>query len=218
VRALAQERKKDEIRQLINTLRVGFVLSTQANSRKGGLCGMSAVAVALGPDSNLFMMELFPPQIDALRDMDPRVRFYACESLFNTIKAAQETSMIFFSQLFPAFVKLSADTDEMVRSACDMVTKALKEIVVAYPQCLDALNFIPSLVKEFQTFDPSARQYILEWLCLLISIPHAFSLLPHLAMFLPHLLSILADPNIGLQKKAEQILFVFLGEMKNEEE
>ncbi|KAK2958694.1 putative Protein VAC14 like protein [Blattamonas nauphoetae] len=214
VKILAGEKRKDEILQLITALKLGFLTSTQSNSRKGGLAGLSAVAIVLGQDCNIFASELFLPQINALSDQVPRVRFYACESLFNTLKAAGVAALPFFNELFPELTKLSCDPEEMVRSACEMVSRTLKEIVITSPESFNLKGFIPVLTRSLQTIDPNARQFILGWIQVLLNIP-SISLLPDLAIFFPGLFEMLSESDLDIRSSVEQCLASILAQIKS---
>ena len=108
--------------------------------------------------------------------------------------------MIFFNQIFDELVKLSSDSDEMVRSASEMVSRYLKELVVAYPQNIPLVKFIPQLSRQLLTNDAYARQFLLNWLILLQNTP-GVSLLPHLPTFFPGLYSLLSETQTDIRNK-----------------
>lgn len=135
-----------------------------------------------------------------------RVRFYACESIFNTIKAAGVSSMLFFNQIFDMLVKLSEDTDDMVCSACEMVSRYLKELVVAQPQHFPISKFILQLPRHLKTIDSKSRLFLLNWIILLQNTP-GISLLPYLPQFFRELYSLLSEGQIDIRNKVFSFSF-----------
>lgn len=51
--------------------------------------------------------ELVPPVVACFADPDPKVRYMACEALFNIVKIARGSSLIFFKDIFNAIAKVS---------------------------------------------------------------------------------------------------------------
>ena len=45
---------------------------------------------------------LLKPVIDCTGDHDSRIRYFACESLYNTIKVIRSDALVFFNELFDA--------------------------------------------------------------------------------------------------------------------
>ena len=54
--------------------------------RKGGLIGLAAMAIGLGRETEAYTEDLVTPILTCLSDADSRVRYYACESLYNVVK------------------------------------------------------------------------------------------------------------------------------------
>ena len=176
------------IKEIISALEHDFTLSSSPNSRKGGLVGIAATAIALGrvsdgmpnlrtvplvqhiPDSNAFVShwifnlvnvctfcrvyridlalsgyetehclgtrlstqentfckfykllicffssqasigmhlpELVQPVLACFEDQDARVRYYACESLYNISKVARGAVLVFFNNMFEGLCKV----------------------------------------------------------------------------------------------------------------
>lgn len=63
-----------------------FANSSNPNSRKGGLIGLVAIAIGLGGDVFTYLPLICPPVLRCFTDQDSRVRYYACESLYNVAK------------------------------------------------------------------------------------------------------------------------------------
>ena len=54
----------------------------------------------------LYLPELVPPVTACFLDPDPRVRYKACEALFNIIKVARSSALIFFKDIFTSTAKV----------------------------------------------------------------------------------------------------------------
>ena len=57
------------------------------NSVKGGLIGLASCGIGVGTDIINYISLLLPPVLDCFDSEDTQVRFYACESLYNIVKA-----------------------------------------------------------------------------------------------------------------------------------
>ena len=62
---------------------------------------------------------------------DSRVRYYACESLYNIAKVARGAIVTFFNDIFDNLCKMAADVDSNVQNAAHLLvaTTDLKPIV-----------------------------------------------------------------------------------------
>lgn len=56
--------------------------------------------------SSKYTAELVLPVLDCFEDSDSRVRYYACESLYNVIKVSREASLVHFAMLFDTLSKV----------------------------------------------------------------------------------------------------------------
>lgn len=87
VRDLVGLNEMKQVSRIVHVLQSEFVQIANPNSRKGGLIGMAATSIALGKDNlGIFLPELVPPVLSCFTDQDPRVRYYACEALYNIAK------------------------------------------------------------------------------------------------------------------------------------
>ena len=59
-------------------------------------------------------------------DQDSRVRYYACEALYNIAKVARECFMIFFHDVFDALFRLCADSEANVQNAAQFLDNLVK--------------------------------------------------------------------------------------------
>jgi hypothetical protein len=53
--------------------------------------------------------EIVPPVLACFSDQDARVRYYACESMYNIAKVAKGEILLFFNEIFDALAKVSVD-------------------------------------------------------------------------------------------------------------
>lgn len=97
----------------------------QPHARNGGLIGLAAASIALGPVRNLLchllqiwmlisqqevahhLEEIIPPVLACFTDQDARVRYYACEAMYNIAKVAKGEILPFFNSVFDALCKVS---------------------------------------------------------------------------------------------------------------
>lgn len=77
------------------------------NARNGGLIGLAAASIALGPEVARYLEEIVPPVLACFGDQDSRVRYYACESMYNIAKVAKGEVLLFFNEVFDALSKAS---------------------------------------------------------------------------------------------------------------
>lgn len=101
------------------------------NYRNGGLIGLAAVAIALGQDLlPNYLDDIIQPILTCFGDADSRVRYYACESLYNVAKIAKDDILVYFNEIFDALCKLTADVEESVRTGANLVDQLMRDIVV----------------------------------------------------------------------------------------
>jgi hypothetical protein len=49
---------------------------------------------------------IVPPVLDCFIDMDAKVRYFACESMYNVAKVAKGEILVYFNELFDAMAKV----------------------------------------------------------------------------------------------------------------
>ncbi|KAF5450330.1 hypothetical protein F2P56_030690 [Juglans regia] len=186
VKQLAVAGDHDRITVVINLLITEFTYSQQANHRKGGLIGLAAATVGLTGEAAQHLEQIVLPVLNSFSDQDSRVRYYACEALYNIAKVVREDSIIFFNQIFDALCKLSADSDANVQSAAHLLDRLVKDIVT----------------------------FLVGWITVLDSVPE-FDMLGFLPDFLDGLFNMLSDPSHEIRQQADSALSEFLQEIKN---
>ncbi|XP_072991145.1 protein VAC14 homolog isoform X1 [Typha latifolia] len=213
VKPLALAGEHEKIAAVINWLTVEFTYSPQANHRKGGLIGLAAVTVGLTTEAAQHLEQIVPPVLNSFHDQDSRVRYYACEALYNIAKVVRGDFIIFFNKIFDALCKLSADSDGNVQSAAHLLDKLVKDIVTESDQ-FSIEEFIPLLRERMNVLNPFVRQFLVGWITVLDSVPE-IDMLGFLPDFLDGLFNMLSDSSHEIRQQADSALSEFLQEIKN---
>lgn len=95
---------------MLTLLGQDFCTSSNSNHRKGGLHGLAAAAIGLMAHRiKDYLPLLLPPVLHCFDDHESRVRYYACESLYNVAKVARQEVLPHFNAIFEGLCKLFAD-------------------------------------------------------------------------------------------------------------
>ncbi|XP_073116288.1 protein VAC14 homolog isoform X3 [Elaeis guineensis] len=213
VKQLALAGEHDKIAAVINVLTTEFTYSPQANHRKGGLIGLAAATVGLATEAAQHLEQIVPPVLNSFLDQDSRVRYYACEALYNIAKVVRGDFIIFFNKIFDALCKLSADSDANVQSAAHLLDRLVKDIVTESDQ-FSIEEFIPLLRERMNVLNPYVRQFLVGWITVLDSVPD-IDMLGFLPDFLDGLFNMLSDSSREIRQQADSALSEFLQEIKN---
>lgn len=170
-----------------------FALSAHANNRKGGLIALASAAIGLGPQIAEHLDLLVPAITKSFNDPEARVRFYACESLFNLSKICRGAVLAFFGDIFAGICKLVADQDTDVKNGAALYDRLLKEVVMESER-LDVERFIPLLRSHLGGGNPYVRQLLVGWITALDSVP-GITMLDWLPELLEGLFDMLSDVN-----------------------
>jgi vacuole morphology and inheritance protein 14 len=88
--------------------------------KKGGLRGLTAVTIGISINENL-AANLFPliidPVLKCLKDQNNKIRFAACDTLYNIIKTLRDVVLIKFNDIFEELIDVVADVDDDVKKA-----------------------------------------------------------------------------------------------------
>lgn len=164
IRELAAAKEYEKIHKIIQQLCNDFAYAVhQPHARNGGLIGLAAAAIALGPvsghqanalnaahhttqDLARYLAEIVPPVLACFTDQDARVRYYACESMYNIAKVAKGEVLPYFNDIFDALCKVSehgwnylsggtdleklgADSELSVKNGAELLDRLVKDIV-----------------------------------------------------------------------------------------
>ncbi|XP_061905769.1 protein VAC14 homolog [Entelurus aequoreus] len=212
VREFVAQNNSTQIRHVIQILAAEFALSQHPHSRKGGLIGLAACSIALGKDSGSYLKELIEPVLTCFNDSDSRLRYYACEALYNIVKVARGAVLPHFNLLFDGLSKLAADPDPNVKSGSELLDRLLKDIVTESNK-FDLVAFVPLLRERIYSNNQYARQFIISWIHVLESVPD-INLLDYLPEILDGLFQILGDNSKEIRRTCEVVLGEFLKEIK----
>ncbi|PVH71830.1 ARM repeat-containing protein [Cadophora sp. DSE1049] len=243
IRDLAAGKEFDRIKKIIQQLCNDFAYAVhQPHARNGGLIGLAAAAIALGPDLARYLDEIVPPVLACFTDQDARVRYYACESMYNIAKVAKGEVLPYFNDIFDALCKLGADSELSVKNGAELLDRLIKDIVsesaatyvsilqtsedstaetdketpdesVDLPTAFSLARFIPLLKERIYVINPFTRTFLVGWITLLDSIPD-LELVSYLPDFLGGLFKFLSDPNRDVHMATQGALERFLSEIK----
>ncbi|XP_014216147.1 protein VAC14 homolog isoform X2 [Copidosoma floridanum] len=214
VKEFAAHNNAVQIKRLLKVLGQDFANSQNPHARKGGLIGLAAMAVGLGtPHTAKYTEELIHPILACFSDADSRVRYYACESLYNVVKVARGAILPHFNDIFGVLSKLACDTEQSVKNATELLDRLMKDIVTESND-FNLVEFIPVLRERMYTKNPFARQFILSWITVLDAVPDI-----DLVVFLPDVLDglfkILEDPTPEIKKSADVVFTNFFRSIKS---
>lgn len=102
------------------------------SAKMGAITALGSVSVALGSFAIAYFLEdIVSPIFATFRDTDARVRYYACESLYNIAKIARGEILLYFNEVFDILCILVTDTESSVKNAADILDRLIKDIVSA---------------------------------------------------------------------------------------
>ncbi|WYZ43028.1 hypothetical protein EsH8_VI_000727 [Colletotrichum jinshuiense] len=242
IRELVVTRDYPRVQAILEQLCNEFAYAVhQPHARNGGLIGLAAAAIALGHELPRYLEKIVPPVLACFTDQDARVRYYACEAMYNIAKVAKGEILIYFNDIFDALCKLGADSELSVKNGAELLDRLIKDIVsesaASYvsvlegelsqeitdkeevddrpspPTAFSLRRFIPLLQERIWVINPFTRQFLVGWITLLDSIPD-LELVTFLPDFLGGLLRFLSDPNRDVHVATRSCLDKFLNEIK----
>lgn len=77
-------------------------------------------------DTSEYTEGLIRPILANFNHSDLRVRYYACESLYNVVKVARGAVLPHFVEIFNALSNLSADPDQSVKNGSELLDRLMK--------------------------------------------------------------------------------------------
>ncbi|EUC49837.1 hypothetical protein COCMIDRAFT_83492 [Bipolaris oryzae ATCC 44560] len=226
----------DRIAKIVHQLCHEYAYAVhQPHARNGGLIGLAAASIALGPEVARYLEEIVPPVLACFSDQDARVRYYACESMYNIAKVAKGEILVYFNQVFDALCKMAADSELSVKNGAELLDRLIKDIVSEsaasyvsvlqttpeqhdgedepYPYAFSLERFLPLLEERINVINPFTRSFLVAWITLLDSIPD-LELIAHLPRFLGGLFKFLSDSNQDVYTMTQAALDRLLNEIK----
>ena len=211
IKSLQETNNFAMIRNVIVYLSKDFCTSMNFMYRKGGLIGLAATAIGLHQNTSNYLNILLPPVLHCFDDPEARVRYYACESLYNIAKVSRFSILTYFNQIFEGLAKLFADVDPDVKNGATLLDRLIKDIVTEADH-FSVDQFLPLLQNYIRRTNPYIRQLIVGWVTLLDSVPD-ISMLDYLPDFLDGLFNMLSDSNRDIRQAADSALADFLREV-----
>ncbi|KAF2739500.1 ARM repeat-containing protein [Polyplosphaeria fusca] len=234
----------DRIAKIVRQLCHDYAYAVhQPHARNGGLIGLAAASIALGPEVARYLEEIVPPVLACFSDQDARVRYYACESMYNIAKVAKGEILVYFNQVFDALCKLAADSELSVKNGAELLDRLIKDIVAEsastyvsvlhapsetgttdtadehdsspedLPTAFSLRRFLPLLEERINVINPYTRTFLVAWITILDSIPD-LELVTYLPRFLGGLFKFLSDVNPDVHTATQVCLDRFLNEIK----
>jgi len=204
-------RNPEQITSLIHVLSRDYAYSPHSNHRKGGLIGLAATAIALMEDTRLYLELLLPPVLKCFTDQESRVRYYACEALYNISKVARGSVLMFFNEIFDGLCKLYSDVDSDVKSGAQLLDRLMKDIVTE-SEAFDVIKFMPLLRERIKIRHPFIRQLVVGWIAVLDSVPD-LDMIEYLPEYMTGLFDMLSDPNKDIRQQSYAVISEMLREI-----
>ncbi|PYH70688.1 uncharacterized protein BO88DRAFT_424249 [Aspergillus vadensis CBS 113365] len=226
VRDAAFRGEHEEIQKIVDQLCHDYAYAVhQPHARNGGVAP--------------YLKEIVPPVLACFSDQDARVRYYACESMYNIAKVAKGEVLLFFNEIFDALSKLASDSELSVKNGAELLDRLVKDIVsesaashisvlqlsekeatdpeglddAELPTAFSLPKFIPLLKERIHVISAFTRTFLVSWLTLLDTIPD-LELISYLPEFLGGLIKFLGDPNRDVNVATQALLDRFLSEIK----
>lgn len=242
IRELVAVKDTVAVEAILDQLCNEYAYAVHQHSRNGGLIGLAAAAIALGPELPRYLETIVPPVLACFVDQDARVRYYACEAMYNIAKVAKGEILIYFNHIFDALCKLGADSELSVKNGAELLDRLIKDIVsesaatyvsvlttpdiddgkdvlspdddqAALPTAFSLKRFMPLLKDRIFVLNPFTRTFLVGWITLLDSIPD-LELVAYLPEFLGGLLTFLSDTNRDVHIATQNCLDKFLSEIR----
>ncbi|KAA1126559.1 hypothetical protein PGTUg99_027624 [Puccinia graminis f. sp. tritici] len=116
------------IDEIVNQLS-SLAFNNNPSWRWGGVMGLAACSIALGPEIASYLLAIVPPIISCFSDPDSKVRYFSCEGMYNVVKVAKGEILVYFNDLFDSLSKLAADPDAAVKNGAELLDRLIKDIV-----------------------------------------------------------------------------------------
>lgn len=170
-----------EIFTLIDCIEREFLdveVADDTNRRKGGIIGLACVVMSLvnnlrdrDKDAVLpqFLLRVVRSVVERLKDNNNRVRYYACEAMFNIAKACGPAVLTHFAEIFEPVCSLHADPDCESTRGAKTLDGQLRCIAEESPNKFPLAQFIEVLENRIQSKNHQLQMLLLSWIELLLN-------------------------------------------------
>lgn len=222
----------EEIKKMIACLEENcFQPNKPVPYRKGGLAAIGAVAVGLSSEHiSYFLQDIMHLVIGTDTEQGPftndcgeyRIRYLACESLFNIAKVANHELLPYIPTIFDGISRLFADVNTEVRHAAMVLDKLLRDIVTsAAAHGKDQLSkfpaetFVQQLGQRMKFKNPNIRQLCLGWTTMILGI-NGMDAVRYTPIFINEVFDMLADADDRRDSRhnADNLLDLLLTQVK----
>lgn len=103
---------------------------------------------------------IIDPVLKCLKDQNCKIRFAACDTLYNIIKIMRDISLIKFNDIFEELIEVVADVDVDVKKAAQTINRTLKDIVsesASNSKYFDLDKFLPLLCQSLKAMNDTIR-------------------------------------------------------------
>jgi hypothetical protein len=210
IRQLVYQKEIERVRAILLLLSDDYVRSTNEDARKGGVVALAACAIGLKKaelqDSAAEECRdlILASVVHACQDHSQRVRYYATESLYNTVKAIPNLAVQHFFILYEILRSLYADVDGNVRGGAETLDKTLKQIIVSAINAglFAAEDCVPVFARFVYLRNKSTNRLTLTWLQELNEKLVGSPILEFLHLFLGGIFDMVADPTMVIRQSA----------------
>lgn len=94
---------------------------------------------------------MMAPVLRCFQDPESRVRYYACEALFNIVKVVRGQILTYFNEIFDGLCKLYADVSIDVKNGAQLLDRLVKDVVTECEVrfCVSVCASVPALTLLF---------------------------------------------------------------------
>ncbi|ESZ96691.1 hypothetical protein SBOR_2950 [Sclerotinia borealis F-4128] len=210
IRDLTAAKEFDRIKKIIQQLCNDYAYAVhQPHARNGGLIGLAAAAIALGPDLARYLDEIVPPVLACFTDQDARLGADSELSVKNGAELLDRLIKDIVSESAATYVSILHTSDDSTSES----NKETLEDSEDLPTAFSLARFIPLLKERIYVINPFTRTFLVGWITLLDSIPD-LELVSFLPEFLGGLFKFLSDPNRDVHVATQGAIERFLGEIK----
>nr|PVC52131.1 HEAT repeat containing protein [Theileria orientalis] len=212
----------ETVKRFFEYVKKKYLDKPDPNYRIGGLMAVACAALALDKNLTRYSGSFIKQVLLSFYDQDIKVRYYACESLYNIIKKCKFESISCVDEIFDGICKLTCDVDEDVKYASQMLNRLLCGIILELDDVpMDLITDM--LANRIFVINPFIRHLIvswkkirilqISWVVTLNSVPR-IDMIEYLPKVFLGLSNMLTDTNKDVRNSAESCLNDFLAMFK----